>query len=209
MRNTPHFTINSDAEIRRLIRCNPWATLVAQTADGLVASHYPVLLDERNGHEIVLLGHVGRPDEIALELGAREILVIIQGPHGYISPSWYEPGAFVPTWNHATAHLWGTPELLSEDENLRNLSLLVDTFEQNVSDPRSLHINPGLARRAAKGTVGFRLRVTRSDAREKYSQNKPSEIIDSVIAHLRADGAYQNVALADEMSRHFAAERAD
>lgn len=207
MRNTPHFILDSHEEIRRLVRRNPWATIVSQTAAGLVASHYPVLLDEQTEDEIVLLSHVGRPDEVALELGDRELLVIIQGPHGYISPSWYAPGAFVPTWNHATAHLWGTPEVLSEDENLQTLGLLVDTFEQHVPDPRSLELDPDLARRAAQGTVGFRLRVTRSDARTKYSQNKPAEVIDNVIAHLRAEGAYQNIALADEMARHFAAAR--
>lgn len=208
MRNTPHVVLDSDEEIRRLIRRHPWATLVSHTAAGLVASHYPVLLDEREEEEIVLLGHVGRPDEVALELGDRELLVIIQGPHGYVSPSWYGPDAFVPTWNHATAHLWGTPEILGEDENLRALRLLVDAFEQHVPDPRSMDIDPGLARRTARGTVGFRLRVTRSDARTKYSQNKPPEVIDAVIEHLRSDGAYQNTALADEMSRHFAAARA-
>lgn len=204
MRNTPHFIEDSSDEIRRLIRRNPWATIVAHTDAGLVASHYPILLDELEEDGIVLLGHVGRPDEIALRLGSGEVLVIVQGPHGYVSPSWYPAGAFVPTWNHATAHLWGVPEVLDEDENYRALELLVDTFEQHVDDPRSLTMDPSLARRAATGTVGFRLRVDRTDARVKFSQNKPADVVANVIAQLRADGPYQNESLADEMARHFA-----
>ncbi|WIE75568.1 FMN-binding negative transcriptional regulator [Curtobacterium sp. MCSS17_007] len=204
MRHTPHFIEDSSDEIRRLIRRNPWATIIAHTDAGLVASHYPILLDEREQDGIVLLGHVGRPDEVSLRLGEGEVLVVVQGPHGYVSPSWYPAGAFVPTWNHATAHLWGVPEVLDEDENYRALELLVDTFEQHVDEPRSLAIDPSLARRAATGTVGFRLRVDRSDARVKFSQNKPGDVVTNVIEQLRADGPYQNRALADEMARHHA-----
>jgi transcriptional regulator len=176
--------------------------VVSHTADGIVASHYPVLLEE-DGSDIVLVSHVGRPDERTLELGNGEVMVIIQGPHGYISPSWYTADAFVPTWNHATAHLWGIPELLGEEENLRVLERLVDEFEDFVPEPRSLRMDPELARQVAQGTVGFRLRVTRWDARQKFSQNKAPEVVENIIDQLRSVGPYQNVALADEMQRYF------
>lgn len=54
MRSNPHFTLDEPATIKRLIRENPWATLVSTTSAGLVASHYPVLLDERR-EEISIL----------------------------------------------------------------------------------------------------------------------------------------------------------
>jgi transcriptional regulator len=118
------------------VRENPWATLVSHTSAGeLVVSHYPVILDEES-EEIVLLGHVGRPDDLLHELGRHELVVIIQGPHGYISPGWYDAGPAVPTWNFVTAHLYGTPELLSDGENLRVLDQLVDHFEQRMPEPR-------------------------------------------------------------------------
>ena len=55
---------------------------------------------------------------------------LVASPHDYISPSWYAPGDLVPTWNHVTAHLYGTPEILDEEENYAALSLLTDHFEQ-------------------------------------------------------------------------------
>ena len=110
-------------EVKRLIRGNPWATFVSHTSNGLIASHYPVLLDE-NAEGITILSHFGRPDEKLHELGEREMLVIIQGPHDYVSASWYEPGDLVATWNHVTAHLYGIPEILSEEENYQVLSRL-------------------------------------------------------------------------------------
>lgn len=203
MRHTPHYLLLDRDEIRRLIRENPWATIVSNTASGLVASHYPVLLDEAasTGDDIVLLSHVGRPDEQLHELGQHEVLVIIQGAHGYISPSWYDEGDIIPTWNHVTAHLYGTPELLDDVENLRVLGDLTDHFERAVVNPRGLHLDPQYSARVARGTVGLRLRVTRVDARAKLSQNKPAHVIDRIIDELEGDGPYAHPGLAAEMRR--------
>ena len=205
MRHTPHFLMTDVDEVERLIDAHPWATIVSHTDSGLVASHYPFLLEATDDDEIVLVSHVGRPDEVAHELGQHEVLVVFQGPHGYVSPAWYPPEQFVPTWNHVTAHCWGTPEILSDDENFRVLGELVDHFEQVMPSPVSLQVDEETARRMAKGTVGIRIRVTRFDARAKLSQNKAPEVVDRIIAGLRGDGPYASPALADEMERAHAA----
>jgi transcriptional regulator len=200
MRYTPHYLLTDEAEVKRLIRENPWATIVSNTATGLVASHYPVVLEE-DATGISIVSHVGRPDERAHELGLHEVLVIIAGAHGYISPGWYENTEFVPTWNHATAHLYGTPEILSDEENFEVLGDLVDYFEKRMPEPVSLTIDEAAARHIATGTVGIRIRVTRFDARLKLSQNKSPEVIAKIIAALEGDGPYASKPLADEMRR--------
>ncbi|MFC0678398.1 FMN-binding negative transcriptional regulator [Lysobacter korlensis] len=200
MRRTPHFLLEDVAEVKRLIRENPWGTFVSSTSDGLVASHYPVLLEP--GEEgITIVSHVGRPDEVAHELGRHELLLIVQGPHGYISPGWYDEGDIIPTWNHVTAHLYGVPEVLGEQENLAVLSRLVDEFESRMPEPRSLNLDPEYSARVAKGTVGIRLRVTRFDARLKLSQNKAPHVRERILAGLEGDGPYASQALAGEMRR--------
>jgi len=202
MRYTPHFLLTDEAEVKRLIRENPWATIVSNTASGIVASHYPVVLEE-DADGISIVSHVGRPDERAHELGQHEVLVIIQGAHGYISPGWYENSQFVPTWNHATAHLYGTPEILSDEENFRVLGELVDFFEKRMPEPVSLQVDEEAARHIATGTVGIRLRVTRFDARLKLSQNKTPEVVGNIIEALEGDGPYSSQPLADEMRRFY------
>jgi transcriptional regulator len=200
MRHTPSYVLTDETEVKRLIRENPWATIVSNTAAGLVASHYPVVLEE-DADGISVVSHVGRPDEQLHELGQHEVVVIIQGPHGYVSPSWYDNGEFVPTWNHVTAHLYGTPELLDDAENFAVLDQLVDHFEQRMPSPVSLDIDEESARRIARGTVGLRLRVTRFDARLKLSQNKKPEVVERIIAALEGDGPYASKRLAAEMKR--------
>jgi transcriptional regulator len=196
MRHTPHYLMTDPDEVARLVRGNPWATYVSSTANGLVASHYPTVLDE-TAEQLTILSHFGRPDEQLHELGRHEMLVVVQGPHDYVSSSWYDQGDDIPTWNHVTAHLYGVPEILSDEENFAVLSQLTDHFEGGFEHGRSLALDEERSRRVAKGTVGLRLRVTRFDARAKLSQNKSPEVADRIIGELDA----RNPDLAQEMRR--------
>ena len=190
-------------ELRRIIAANPWATLVGRDENGMTASHYAVLLDPERD-DLTIVAHVGRPDERILGLGEQELMVIFQGPHGYISPGWYGDVAAVPTWNYVAVHLSGVPELLDTEENLRVLAHLVDHFEGRLQDPRGMWSPPNddaFVRRMEAGTIGFRLTPTRVAAKRKLSQNKPDEWIENVILELQGDGAYANPVLAAEMQR--------
>lgn len=199
MRRTPHYLLTDVDEVKRLIRENPWTTYVSPTSNGLVASHYATLLEETGDDTISIVSHFGRPDEEAHELGRHEVLVIVQGPHGYISPGWYDEGDFIPTWNHVTAHLYGVPEILTPEENFRILHRLTDHFEREMPEPRSLHIDEPYAERVAKGTVGLRIRVTRFDARAKLSQSKPAHVRERIMTELAGDGPYAQPGVAREM----------
>jgi transcriptional regulator len=203
MRQNPSFVLADPEEIARVIRENPWATIVSNTSDGLVASHYPVLIDDSR-EELSLVTHVGRPDEQLHELGSHEVLFIIQGPHGYISPGWYDPKPAVPTWNFIVVHLSGVPEILSAEENLEVLGSLVDHFEDRMPEPRRMNGTPEnteYAARISSGTVGVRLTPTRIVAKSKMSQNRPPESVDRIITELEGDGPYSSEALASEMRR--------
>ncbi|MFB2555078.1 FMN-binding negative transcriptional regulator [Herbiconiux liangxiaofengii] len=202
MRHTPSFDLTDPAEVAELVRQNPWATLVSATTDGLVASHYPVLVEPDADGALTLVTHVGRPDERLHELGDHELLVIVQGPHGYISPGWYDEHPAVPTWNFVVAHLYGRPEILDPAENLRVLEQLVDHFEQRLPDPQTMRgtlANSAYADRISAGTVGIRMRVDRFTAKRKMSQNKPESTVRRVVDGLEGDGPYASEALAAEV----------
>ena len=206
MRHNPvHATTDPDA-VRDLVRANPWATIVSSGADGLVASHYPVLLDEES-EELALLTHVGRPDEEVHSFGDTEVLVIVQGLHGYVSPSWYGPDATrAPTWNFSVAHCHGVPQVLGAEENLATLTRLVERFERAVEEP--LYLDQVWGAQIAKGTVGLRIPVSRFVCKRKLSQDKDDRSRRQVIAALRAPGPYGDADLADEMEREWEGERA-
>lgn len=199
MRPNPLFSVEDEDFVRGLIRANPWATLVSDTEAGLVASHYPILIDEQ-APGLAIVTHLGRPDEQVHELGAGELLVIVQGRHGYISPSWYPPSpSNVPTWNFTVAHCHGVPEVLSAEENLAVLARLVEHFERPVEQPLVLDLAE--AEKIAAGTVGLRIPITRFTCKRKLSQNKDAATRREVIEALREPGAYHDPELAAEMEQ--------
>ncbi|CAH0159282.1 MULTISPECIES: FMN-binding negative transcriptional regulator [unclassified Microbacterium] len=205
MRQNPSFAMTDVAELRRVIAGNPWATLVGRDADGATASHYAILLDPHRD-DLTIVGHVGRPDDLVLGLGQpdQELLVVFQGPHGYISPGWYGDVPAVPTWNYVAVHLSGVPEILDADENLKVLEHLVEHFENRFPSPRGMWTPPNdetFVRRLESGTIGFRLTPTRVVAKRKLSQNKPDDVVENVILELSRDEKFPNPALVAEMQR--------
>lgn len=199
MRPNPLFASDDAGLVRQLIRENPWAVLVSENEGELVASHYPIMLDEE-APELTILTHLGRPDEEVHGLPEGEVLAIVQGRHGYISPGWYPPGPRnVPTWNFTVAHCYGVPEILGEEENLAVLTRLVDRFERELEDP--FELDREAAAEIARGTVGLRLPVTRFVCKQKLSQNKDEETRRRVIDALREPGPYNHPELAEEMER--------
>jgi transcriptional regulator len=204
MRHNPAHATTDPEVVRDLVRENPWATIVSSTDAGLVASHYPVLLDE-SASELSLLTHVGRPDEEVHDFGDTEVMVVVQGRNGYVSPSWYGPGATrAPTWNFSVAHLYGVPEVLGPEENLATLTRLVERFERLVDEP--LYLDQEWGREIAKGTVGLRIPVGRFVCKRKLSQDKDDRSQRQVIAALREPGPYTHPDLADEMEREWEAD---
>src|SRR6478609_2140814 len=199
MRHNPKHAVTDEAVVRTLIEDNPWGTIVSVNDGELVASHYPILLDSSD--DLAVVTHVGRPDEQIHGFGAgREILLIIAGPHGYVSPSWYAPGATrAPTWNFSVAHCYGVPEVLELESNKATLTRLVAHFERHVEEPA--YLERDVADRLAPGTVGLRIPITRFVCKIKMSQDKSVESQQRVLEELRGDGPYANGAVADDMQR--------
>jgi transcriptional regulator len=203
MRPNPLFASEDPELVRELVRDHPWATLVTQTEAGLAASHYPVLVDE-DAPGLTLLTHLGRPDDEVLEIAHGEVLVVVQGHHGYISPSWYsERERKVPTWNFTVAHLHGMPQRLGEEENLEVLTRLVEHFERHLDEPAYLDREKAIP--IARGTVGLRIPIDRFEMKRKLSQNRDEESRKNAIAALREKGPYRHPALAGEMERELRA----
>lgn len=201
MRHHPRHATTDLQVVRQIIADHPWALLISSSDGVPVASHYPVLLDDSTD-ELVLLTHIGRPDDRlhGLGPGSGEVLVVFQGAHGYVSPSWYEPGTSIaPTWNFTAVHCWGAPEVLDAEENLAVLTRLTAHFEQHVDAP--MWLDPVAAAPLARGTVGLRIPVDRFTAKVKLSQDKDPVSVQNVIDELRAPGPYEQQQVAADMER--------
>ena len=73
------------------------------------------MLNKENSY---LYGHFARPNPQWKDIENQKVLAVFQGPHCYISPSWYETNRAVPTWNYVTVHVYGEVELLEDEQEL-------------------------------------------------------------------------------------------
>jgi transcriptional regulator len=183
MLTQPMYAMTDPGQVRALIATCGWATLVSAPEGTPVVSHLPVLPDPATAG-LVVLGHLAREDAIAHGLGAHEVALVVQGPHGYVSPRLYEAGPYVPTWNFIVAHLHGIPEVLGPEATYDLLSATVDHFEAGRPEPFVLAEAEEYARGIAHGATGFRLAPSRVVGKVKASQDKPVEVVERVIAAL-------------------------
>lgn len=173
-----------------------FASLVT-VADGRpFASHVPVLY-RRDGERILVTGHLARANPQAAHAG--DALMMLHGPHAYVSPSWYPDKAAqarVPTWNYAVAHLSGRLEWFDDEAGLASLvAELSERHEARAGSDWRFDFDVPAERVQLRGIVGFRLHVERIDFKLKLSQNHPDANRHAVIARLDAG---------DEMSREVA-----
>jgi transcriptional regulator len=202
------YAMKSMEDVRRLIREYGWAVLVVGSSGDLQAAHVPCLLDPVHdaggaAEQLVIIGHAARADPVVSELlSGQEVLVVFQGPNGYISPAWYGENPSLPTWNFTAVHVRGIPEVLEGGEAFSVLECTVEHFEAARDDPWELRGDAlAYARRIAHETAPFRVRSAAIQAKAKLSQDKPRRIQDRVIAALEEGGPYRNAQLAAEM-RH-------
>jgi Transcriptional regulator len=198
---TPRAFAETDlAGLDRLIARDAFVTLVT-VADGLpVVSHLPVLYT-RDGDRVLIEGHWARPNPQARHAGSA--LMIVHGPHAYLSPGWYadkEEAARVPTWNYAVAHLHGTLDITEETSALAGIvDRLSQVNEASVgNDWRFEHERTDHVRQL-RGIAGFRFVVERIELKFKLSQNHPVANVEGAAAALQQLGGEDNLAVASLM----------
>lgn len=191
----------TDADLRALVAAHPWVTMVSSTSSGLTVSHLPILPDPPHGAgPLDVVGHLARDDAEQHELGSCDVVIIVQGPHGYISASWYVGGPYVPTWNYVVAHLHGRPSILTAADTRAVLDRTVDHFESARPEPFRLDHVAAYAARIAPHVTGFRLRPSRLVTKAKLSQDKPATDVAAVLTALDTpDDVHHNPTLARAM----------
>ena len=164
-----------------------FATLVTQHEGLLFATHLPFLLDAERGPNGTLLAHMARANPQWHDFkSAQEVLVIFQGPHAYVSPSWYEVELSVPTWNYAVVHAYGLPRLIEDQEKLYNLlNILIQAHEAQFDKPWPFQLSDDYLQKMMRGIVGFEIEITRLEGKFKLSQNRTETERENVIAALQ------------------------
>jgi transcriptional regulator len=189
--------------LHAFIREYSFAALITQQDGVPFASHLPFLLDAERGPYGTLLAHMSRANPQWRAFNKeQEVLVIFQGPHTYITPSWYEVELSVPTWNYAVVHAYGLPRLMEEKSELYELlKILIQTHEAHFEKPWPFQLPDDYVQKMMQGVVGFEIQITRLDGKFKLSQNRTTSEREKVIDALQDSSDTLSTGIAQLMSK--------
>lgn len=166
--------VDEQAELLAFMQAHSFATLVSLVQGELFATHLPLVIVEQEA-QILVRGHLAKANPHWQELATqREVLVIFQGPHAYISPSHYEKWESVPTWNYIAVHAYGSARLIQDEAGL--LAALGELIAANEATYQQQWDSlPDKFRHGMlNGIVAFEIAVTRLEGKFKLSQNRPA-----------------------------------
>lgn len=199
--------INQETDLSTLqdfMRAHNFAILVNQTNGQMNATHVPLILDKNRGDYGTLIGHLARANKQWKTFGDEEVLIIFNGPHAYISPTWYDNQPSVPTWNYATVHAYGVPQLIKGEDAVDNaLRQLVENHERGRNPEWIMDLPNDYMDTMRKAIVAFEINITRLEGKFKLSQNKTDAEKKNVIAELLNSDYPDDVATGELMQKTF------
>ncbi|MAL78958.1 MAG: transcriptional regulator [Sneathiella sp.] len=171
----PHFAAPGKETLIRLLPTASFATLVSIGEEGRpVATHLPFCYDETRGENGTLIAHMARANPHGNILERGEALVIFQGPHVYISPSYYATEINVPTWNYVAVHVYGRPKIIEDPAKVRHLlDRLTHENEKDMENPwRADQLDDRRLKGLMQGIIAFEIPLSRIEGKAKLGQNK-------------------------------------
>lgn len=196
-----HFKITNIDEIWGVVQKNSFGTIVTAEQGKPIATHLPLQLIKEGG-TYYITGHMayGNPQWRTFET-CEDVLVMFQGPHAYISSSWYKEEN-VPTWNYQAVHVYGTASILDEEELKQDLKILLQKYKKHRKNSVLWDkLSPQLLEKQLKGIVGFKIKVQEIQAANKLSQNRNEEDYHNIVNKLYEEKDLNSQQMAQLMDR--------
>ena len=189
-----------EPQILAFIRQNAFGTLVAQVDQRPHGTHLPFVLDKNSDGKAVLTGHIARANPQWKSIPDQsEVLVMFQGPHAYISSSWYNHEN-VPTWNYLAVHVYGKIRIIEGEELLDHLKTLVNTHEEGRPNRVTVEgMSDNYLQGQIRALVGFEIVITEVQASAKLSQNRDETNYNNIVAQLSNSDLDLHKKIASEM----------
>ena len=171
----PQYKNEDLSEVRNFLRENSFGILVSQVDSKPWATHIPLELDTNEEGKDILVSHIAKANpQWKYFSDNTEVLCIFNGPHSYVSSSWYLEEE-VPTWNYIAVHVYGTLKIIDEQAVIASMHKLVDKYGQNSECPISINNLSTKTMKQVKGVVGFHIEITEIQAAKKMSQGREQD----------------------------------
>lgn len=198
-----YFQVTNVDEIWDFVQKNSFGTIVTTEQGKPIATHLPLQLNKK-GDDYYITGHMAyaNPQWKTFEGENENVLVMYQGPHAYISSSWYNHEN-VPTWNYQSVHVYGTPSIMSEQELEEDLILLLQKYERHRKNAALWENLSPQTKKQIKGIVGFKIKIQEVQAAYKLSQNRNEEDYRNIIDKLNEEEDLHSHQMAEVMKNSY------
>lgn len=167
----------------------------------LQATHIPLIYCPDQGEHGTLFGHVAKANKHWQQFDQQGVLAIFTGPHGYISPTWYQAVPAVPTWNYAAVHCYGQASILPEQQLPWLLEQMMQQYQPDIMHNTELMPEAYVAK-LQQAIVGFSIEVSEIQAKEKLGQHRKPADQELVYQTLKSNSSLDSQALANYMTIH-------
>ena len=176
------FEVTNKEEVLSFIEANAFGQLISNVKHRLFSSHIPFLLSD---DKTKIIGHLSRQNPQYEELAGQEVLITLEGPHDYISPSWYFTSG-VPTWNYQAVHIYGHCQVFHCVEQLKEVvDALTNKYEESFQEPWQ----PNYKASMLKAIVGVEVTISEIQCKYKLSQNRSNKDQEETIKQLNLLGS--------------------
>ena len=177
-----HFEVTDDDQIFAFIEDNGFGQLISSVQGKLFSSHIPFLL---SSDKQKLVGHLAKQNPQHSDIDTQSVLVTLQGPHAYISPSWYR-SLGVPTWNYQAVHIYGVCQVFDDREKLK---ILLESLTGKYESAFQVPWQPDYKASMLGAIIGIEITIDEIQGKFKLSQNRPAKDKQRVIEQLSKSGS--------------------
>ncbi len=184
MYKLPYFTEQDSEKVIAFIKANYFAVITGRGERYPVATHIPLEI-RQEGDKLIFSGHLMKnSDHHKAFVKDDHVLVVFNGPHTYVSASWYTKPASASTWNYMTVHAKGSIKFGDETSTHEAVRKLTNRYEPDESPAAFDNLAPDYVARLVQAIVSFDIEVEELDNVFKLSQNHDKATQESIAKHL-------------------------
>ena len=179
------FQFNEAQEQMAFIKQYNFGMLITHTSKGLEATHIPFMYDDKKE---CFQAHIARANKQLENYENQEVLIVFQGPHAYVSSSWYNHPN-VPTWNYVAVHVYGQLQIVKDKTDIKKALIdLVNHHEKHEDQPLDIDKIDDIINKEMRGITFFEINSLRFEGVKKLSQNRHAQDYSNIISHLENKG---------------------